>query len=50
MSRREGGSVNIKDEIEFEKCRLVDLLAMEGGDGSETTSERTVLMSKMLVA
>ena len=33
MSRREGGLINIKDEIGFGMCRLVGLLALEEGVG-----------------
>ena len=51
VPRREGGLVNIKDKIGFVMWRLVGLLALEeGGGGDEAASERTVLMSKMLVA
>ena len=51
MSGRDGGLVDIKDEIGFGMCRLVGLLALEvGGGGGEAASERTVSMSKILVA
>ena len=51
MSRREGGLVNIKDEIGFGMSRMVGFLALKEGDGGgEAVSVRNVSMSKMLVA
>ena len=51
MSRREGGLVNIKDEVGFGLCRLVGLMALEeGGGGGEAASERMVSMSNKLVS
>ena len=51
MPSREGGLVNIEDEIKLGMCRLVGLLAFEKGNGGgKAASERTVSISKMLVA